>query len=778
MTNIKEMDTDQLAALLTTGDAEQIYHTAICLYHEYKTDAFIAQNREDIFRLLAAAGYYGDAEMNQKIGNFFRFEFMEKTAKQYYEDAYLKNMEQAVQGNAAAQFALCEQRCSGLGVPVNMTDAAFWCMLAAHNGHKEAIKMMPNFWRSGEGLPVCEELAQKWEQVERTGPIPSKNNAPQKELLEAVTVQKALKEQKELTANSEARKKWKIIDLSKEPRGNYKNKIIRLIQGGLELILKVFMVIATAGLFTSIFTGYHESGILHWINRIYYLCVGLPFKLIQTVFGGEYTNFDIVQWNEILWVGEIKFESLWELVQIIFLSLMIVVLYCIVLGILYLVIRVIFWLIEILMGAAEDHGVSVLPTGTIDLHKTPDWLNGSADKAKIVRKQADRLGLSAYRDSDTRLLTLCVLTDFYGGDLDSALNRYQEILEKEEQPVKSTVPRLGSSSVGLRFALLNLLSEEVLSKKGIHGTSVRDTSVCYNNLIDFSENATFMEGYYYYRSGINYNYAEKDFQEILEKKPSSQEAAWATWFLAQMQRSAHLSLPGDRFHNEKHDQECLAKARDLEKNAAQKGCLAAMNSDAAFATRLFRGDISALNDFASHYVKHPQLRSYMKKQAEINKQRMHDCGYHFNQDTWNDYPTNCLWARFRALAPNNIIRDSDFIGSKNSKKLHEMMNIGACGLYCAKDIGSYLDLMDSIARNPSVSNTDGGMRQAQIDRDMRAYEAKLDERERTMDMLFGNGGFTEDELYSMGKVSDRDHLDHQFLRDQAKENYRRKLEKE
>ena len=87
MTNIKEMDTDQLAALLSTGDAEQIYHTAICLYHEYKTDAFIAQNREDIFRLLAAAGYYGDAEMNQKIGDFFRCEFMEKTAKQYYEDA-------------------------------------------------------------------------------------------------------------------------------------------------------------------------------------------------------------------------------------------------------------------------------------------------------------------------------------------------------------------------------------------------------------------------------------------------------------------------------------------------------------------------------------------------------------------------------------------------------------------------------------------------------------------------------------------------------------------
>ena len=278
----------ELFRLAAGGDAEALWELALLGYWEYEPVVGKPSKRQ-LMRYAEAAGSNGDAHLEKKVGDFFRFEFQDDRAEVHYASAHGKMLRLAMAGDAEAQFEIAMQFAYGQGCEQNDRNACFWCLLAAQNGHEEAQFMMSNFWKSDTAFPVCAEMAEYWTQTaQKSKPMPQESKEIKDVQAAAVQAQYVDDEIAAVSKQLEMKKpvRYRVWNSSRNPILAVTNFISDHLS---DVMYKGFWIYALVTILVYIivfFTGYKETGFVNVLNHIYAFCLRVP---IETVSGGSMT---------------------------------------------------------------------------------------------------------------------------------------------------------------------------------------------------------------------------------------------------------------------------------------------------------------------------------------------------------------------------------------------------------------------------------------------------------------------------------------------------------
>lgn len=780
--DFKDLTWDELCVLIASGDAEAMFQTAVCVYSGYATfsENILKNDNDEIFRMMDMAAFYGDGSMNRKVGDFFRFEYQERRAKIYYQQAFLKDIEKAINGDAEAQFALCEHYVTGYGVPNDMESAGFWCMMAAKNGYEEAIKMMPNFWRLGIGLPACEEIAKAWESSgEHTA---NRNTArPEiKELRESVLIQKSINDYEKIGKELGKRPQYSIKSLVKGSVANTKSALSRFIEKLSHFLYILYIISSAIGYTITSFCGYHESGIVNLANRIFYRFLVFPTSVAK-IFSADISMIDFCNgFGRYTLSGAGIGKSIKLILSFIWNTIPCILVW----GIWFLLVGLAMVFIVaiikgMLFGSNKKSALSISADKSLDFGTLPPWLETQRSKARIACAYMNECDIPAEYNSELYLLALCELADFYKTDLTGAQQKFRMLAEASPAGIRKFTPRLGNSTVALRFLLLRLLPQKLLAAEGSNGDPVFFTDICYSSTHGIENNSTLIQAYREYRCGRNYKQAEDLFRSVMTHSPGSIDAGWAAWFLSKIYRSERLCGTKDRYQDTMHDEKCLKEASEFEKIAERNGCPPALMTETALAEGMFRLDVDIKyfprdmidSDFEDTQYYFYYIEEYFQDLARAEKQRKHECGYHFNEETWNGYETKCLWAKLNKLEEEGL--------EHTVKKYLTMSGIGDAGLYRAEYLAQYMqERLDA-----SIYHSEAMMRQNQaveleISRELHKYEDALDDRERTINLLLSDSFLTHEERYLRNEISASEYIHHDYFRRNRVDKYHDELVRE
>lgn len=265
-----------------SGDAESLWELALLGYWEYK-DVTGNPSKAEAMQYADAAGSNGDAQLEKKVGDFFRFEFQDDRAEAHYSSAHEKTLRSAISGDVNAQFACAMQFAYGQGCEQNDRNACFWCLMAAQNGHREAQFMMGNFWKNGTVLPVCAEMADFWTMTAANSkPMPPMSKELS-DVREAVCQAQYTDDEIAAVSNQLERKKpirYKVWDSSRNPILAVTNHLSDALGGYMYIGFILYAIASILSYIIVFFMGYKETGFGHFLDQVFEFCLGTPFEIL------------------------------------------------------------------------------------------------------------------------------------------------------------------------------------------------------------------------------------------------------------------------------------------------------------------------------------------------------------------------------------------------------------------------------------------------------------------------------------------------------------------
>ncbi len=776
-----DMHIEQSAA----GDAESMVLLAQAVYWKYDSIGGV-KGTKGAFKLLEAAGSMGDGKVNSKIGDFFRYEFQDNKADEFYNQALIKNLQKARENDAEAQFALSRQYAFGRGVEQNDEKACFWCMMAARNGCEEAQRMMVNFWQDGGTLPMNEEMARAY--LAQAGkPMQHRENAEAQELEKALLERECaavLVEAEAVRDRVKKPRKYRVIDRSKTPFGQVLNFLLSTIASVALAGFVLYCVAAVIVYILNFFVGFHESGFWNFINRSLWTLLGMPLRFVL---------------HRLLGMQDITIQqlcSLYSLKQGLISG---------VVGFALGAVGSLVWLgivaaagsvVALVFSALMRTGLNVKPLRDGSRKKNRKAAGDlEAAQSNLKKLLASSTELQGY--GSAALLAICDLMSRRGLSLSSASRSYRSMKgawQYTRLPIELKKDAEAYSSMAAYFLLR------------------RELKINYAKMprLNFAPDSNFMKGYRLYRRGKNYLSAEKKLEAARDSHDAS-ERAWANWILASMCRN-EFQLPEDRVYSherKKQNERNINRAEWMQK-AAQKNCIKAAPAEESTAALLWNFDADVLEAFAVRLAKSKsEIGKYFAAMAERERENMYACGNPMNHEKWQDFDTECIWAVYlsgRRKMKEISVQHSEIFHSRGEKAAYQYElsaltslesrldkvkgkgHVAADDLYesvrSMKGTADFVVHQEEIEREQErkqremVRQWQREQREEAVNQQLQAFDEKWENMERRRNDWLTGHYETDWDAQTSGRMSQKEYYRRDYAHHEAREKLRKEAESE
>ncbi len=755
------------------GDAESMCTLAAIAYWEYQMEDG-SVDRADVSSLLEAAGAAGDGSINERIGDFFRYEFQDDKAESFYTDALVKNLEAAYGGSAQAQFALCKQYAFGLGVEQNDEKACFWCQAAARSGHQEAQRMMVNFWQDGGTLPISGEMAQRWIDQPRASSAAGDVEEIRQALLEkeSVSAENAVKESRK---EGDRPKKYRVTDLQYTLRARIINPLLKIIQW-VAIGSAIAYVLVTAGVFLiNFFTGYEKAGFANQVNHVFEMLLGIPARTFLSWF----TDVPAEEMTLQMICNGFQMENpLLAPVTFVIYGAVFLVWDCIA------VIPAI--IVYIITFALTIEGLKVIPIKDVGKDKKDAEFVKRLNRTEIVWNSLMMRHKELRQYSAAEIMAVCDIACRMKKDIPEAVRIYKMIRDRKEKvshPIELKKDKEAYSRMAAYFVLRNMLSE----------------GFCRMPRMNFPQDGNFMKGYLCYRQGRDYKKAEKLLQSAIEDDASSkEEKAWAAWVLALIYSNEYQVPGGDQSRNETY----IARAAQMKKGASAD-CIKAADTPQALAALLWSFDADTLQAVSEQFDrKSGELKRYFEAMAENELRKRHAWGDPLDKDKWQNFDTGNVWAIYKPASGAYAMIGYRFahmeekrgeMGAYFDERLHltqikaKLSGICGKGLYRADDLLEKVSagiLTASAALEQDKRESDAvrralnAARDAAVNQQLQAFDEKWENMERRRNDWLTGHYETDWDAQNAGHMSQKEYYWWDYAHHEARERVRKEAESE
>lgn len=777
-----------------SGDAGALWELALLGYWEY-VDVTGNPSRSEAMRYADAAGANGDAYLEKKVGDFFRFEFQDDRAETHYSSAHEKMLRLAMSGDVNAQFECAMQFAYGQGCEQDDRNACFWCLMAAQNGHKEAQFMMGNFWKNATALPVCAEMADFWTRVaENSKPMPQMTKELS-DIREAVCQAQYTNDEiaavgKQLKAKKPIR--YKVWNSSRNPILAVTNRLSDALGGYMFMGFCLYAIVSILVYIITFFMGYKEAGFGHFLNQVFAFCLRIPFEILGH---GSMTLEELCNW-----VGHSEGSIILDLIVLCIEALVPLIWLAVVAVCAFIVFRILDKLL-----VRKGLFVKEVPYSGADEATAKKQLSrleeSRAAQTRVLENIYRQHRVPEKLQNTSDMMGICNIAASVSCDFDTAMAKYIKLVEADQPDMQCTDLRASEDSYS-RMALYFILPRIGMTDDNGNRVTLKYRKAPVQN---FDIKGQFMRGYVAYRRGYDFTVAGKAFEKAVKPAhPNTKaEKGYAAWYLTALNRSEFVP---ENYNPEKKS-ECYKNAKLYEKLAVENyRCPLAATTPEAIGSGAWRLDAHVLDQISKLYEKADKtLSAYLHDMALKSLSLQYECGNPFNMAEWNGRETNCIWAKYEKMRAKEeeareSLRDIPLVENNEAtyyareKKVYaplnkecNSLNLRYRGLTRADElcdgIKSVVDTADYVV-NRDVNEAreqrrrELAAREREIKRKMDEWNEKADAFERNLNSNIYGSYATDFERSLAGKMSQQDYLTSDSLRYEAEKSYRKKLEKE
>lgn len=777
-----------------SGDAEALWELALLGYWEY---TYVTGNpsQSEAMRYADAAGSNGDAYLEKKVGDFFRFEFQDDRAEIHYSSAHEKMLRLAMSGDANAQFECAMQFAYGQGCEQDDRNACFWCLMAAQNGHKEAQFMMGNFWKSGTALPVCKEMADFWTQVaENAKPMPQMTKELS-DIREAVVQAHFTDDEisavgKQVKAKNPIR--YKVWDSGRNPVLAVTNHLSDALGGYMFIGFFLYAIISLLAYIITFFMGYKEAGVGHFLNQVFSFCLRIPFEILGH---GSMTLEELCNWvghSEGSIILDLIVLCIEALVPLIWLAVVAVCAFIVFSLLSKLLVRKGLFVKEVPYSGADETAANK------QLSRLEEK---RAAQARVLEDICRRHRVPEKLQNTSDLMGICSIAASAKCDFGTAVAKYSKLIEASLPDMQRTDLRASEDSYS-RMALYF-----ILPRIGMKDDSGNRVTLKYRKAPaqNFDIKGQFMRGYVAYRRGYDFTDATKAFEEAVKPAcPNTKaEKGYAAWYLTALNRSELVPVN----YNPEKESACRKDAKLYEKLAVENyQCPLAVTTYEVICAEAWRLDANVLDKLSKLYEKADKtLSAYLHDMALKSLSLQYECGNPFNMEEWNGRPTKCIWAQYykmrakeeearESLRDIPLIENDEATYYAREKKVYAPLHKECSSLHLrdrgltradelCDGIQSVVDTADYVVNRDinearEQRHREQAAKERLINQQMEDWNQQADAFERSLNEYFTGSYATDFERSLTGEMSQQDYLTSDFLRYEAEKSYRKKLEKE
>lgn len=794
MSKEKQRTGDELFGLAAKGDAQALWELALLGYWEY-VDVIGNPSKTEAMRYIDAAGANGDANLEKKVGDFFRFEFQDDRAELHYFSAHGKMLRLAMSGDVDAQFECAMQFAYGQGCEQDDRNACFWCLMAAQNGHKEAQFMMGNFWKNGTVLPVCAEMADFWTRTaEKSNPMPQMSKELS-DINKAVCQAQYTNDEIAVVSKQLQMKKpirYKVWNSSRNPILAVTNFLSDRLGAYMFIGFCLYTLASILSYIIVSFMGYKEAGFGHFLNRVFAFCLHTPFEILAR---SSMTLEELCEWvghsegNIIIDLIVVCIEALVPLIWLAVVAVCSFIAYCLLDK---LLVRKGLFVKEMPYSGA-DESAAKKQLSCLEEQRTAHMqvLEGIYQQHRVPEKLQNTFDMMGI--CNIALSTQC--------DFGTAMAKYSKLVETAAPDMQHTDLRASDHSYS-RMALYFILPRIGMTDENGDRVMLKYRKAPAQN---FDVRGQFMRGYIDYRRGYNFNIAGKAFEEAA--KPLCQntqaEKGYAAWYLAALNRSEFMPTG----YNPEKKSECNKAIELYDKLAAENyQCPLAVVTPEVIGSQAWRLDANMLDKLSKLYEKADKTFSaYLHDMALQSLTLQQECGNPFNMAEWNGRKTKCIWAQYNKMSAKvdeacEIMRDIPLDENNEAayyareKKVYAPLNKECNSLHLrnrgltradelCEGIKSTVDTADYVANREinkirEQRKQEQVVREREINRKMSEWNEQADAFERSLNANLFNSYATDFERSLAGEMSQQDYVTSDFLRYEAEKSYRKKLESE
>ncbi|MBP3372096.1 MAG: hypothetical protein J6L88_06155, partial [Clostridia bacterium] len=323
--------------------------------------------------------------------------------------------------------------------------------------------------------------------------------------------------------------------------------------------------------------------------------------------------------------------------------------------------------------------------------------------------------------------------------------------------------------------------------------------------VNFASGSDFAKAHLMYRRGQNYKKAEDELKRILDSQSASkEEKAWAAWVISCICRREH-QVPQPMSTDPKIIKAYETKSKterrradEMEKRAMAGGCPMVLHDEASLGMLLWSENINALGMMAALFEqKNPQLSAFFADYAKREESLQSDLGNPMNKEKWGRYETGCIVPAYLQLCKEELrIRREGInqrkkavsdrywhrtMADERQKVVKDVKKFKGKGFYPFDELMEHMEteIADDISWVDYYDKVEEEQRQARqraIEREMEAFEEERDDRERMINAVFGQGYFTEQENYLLGRISGSEMIGSALSRDEARDRHRQMVE--